>query len=156
MGYARHLTYAAHRRPVTSTYGVPMPPDERGKAFAKLITEARHKKGWRQEDLVAATGISRRTLSRWEGGDAERPDPDQVRAVCLALGVDPRLAAVALGYLSADEVGGAVPERQPLTPEEEEVLEILRDPKVPSAAKEPLIDHLRFLRDQRRNPRKTG
>ncbi len=155
MSYARHMTHAAHRTPLTSTYGVPMPADDRGKAFAKLITEARHKRGWRQEDLVAATGISRRTLTRWEGGDAERPDPEQVRAVCLALGIDPREAAVALGYLTRDEIGPVTP-RPPLDPEEEEILAILRDPKIPSRRKAALVELLRSLAEQRQNPRKTG
>jgi transcriptional regulator with XRE-family HTH domain len=155
MGYVRHMTHVTRREALTSTYGVPMPPDERGKAFAKLITEARHRKGWRQEDLVAATGISRRTLSRWEGGDAERPDPEQVRAVCLALGVDPREAAVALGYLTADEIGPVDP-RPPLDPEEVEILTILRDRRIPSHQKAALVELLRSLAQQRQQPRRTG
>lgn len=156
MGYARHVTYLAHRESLTSTYRVPMSPDERGKAFAKLIIEGRHRKGWRQEDLVAASGISRRNLSRWENGLAERPDPDQVRAVCLALGIDPRLAAVALGYLSPDEVGPVAEQGPPLTEEEQAVLAVLRNPKIPSAEKAPLVEYLKFLGDQRRDRRKTG
>lgn len=156
MSDAWHMTHMAHRERLTSTYRVRMPPDERGKAFAQLITDARHRKGWRQEDVVAASGISRRNLSRWETGLAERPDPDQVRAVCLALGIDPRLAAVALGYLSPDEVGPVAAQGPPLTEEEQDVLAVLRNPKIPSAEKAPLIEYLRFLGDRRRDQRKTG
>ena len=156
MGDARRMTHTAHRKPLASIYGVPMAPDDRGKAFAELIVEARRRKGWRQDDLVEASGVSRRLITRWEGGDASRPDPDKVRAVCLALGVDPRRAAIALGYLSPEDVGPAVNQPQPLSPEEEEILAILRDPQVPSAEKAPLLDYLRFLRDQRRNPRQVG
>jgi transcriptional regulator with XRE-family HTH domain len=156
MSYARHMTHAARREALTSIYGVPMPADDRGKVFAKLLTDARHKRGWRQEDVVAATGVSRRTLSRWESGIAERLDPEKVRAVCLALGVDPREAAVALGFLTPDEVTATAPQRPALSQEEEEILAILRDPQVPSSEKGPLVEYLKFLSAQRRNPRKTG
>jgi transcriptional regulator with XRE-family HTH domain len=156
MSYARPVTHVAHREALTSIYGVPMPVDDRGKAFAKLIIDGRQKRSWRQDDLVAASGVSRRLLTRWEGGEAERPDPEKVRAVCLALGIDPREAAVALGYLTEDEIAPAKPAR-PLDPEEQEILEILRDPTVPSAEKAPLIATLRFLRDRHHHEgRRTG
>lgn len=149
------MTHTAHRKPVTSTYGVPMPAEDRGKAFARLIIDGRQKRGWRQEDLVAASGVSRRLLTRWEGGEAERPDPEKVRAVCLALGIDPREAAVALGYLTPDEIGPMSP-RPPLEPDEEEILAILRNPKIPSHQKAALVELLRSLAEQRQQPRKTG
>jgi hypothetical protein len=97
-------------------------------------------------------------VTRWEAGDARRPDPEQVRAVCLALGIDPRQAAVALGYLTAEEIAPSAGGGQSLSDEEREVLAILRDAQVPSAEKAPLVDYLRFLGSQRRNQtqKKTG
>jgi transcriptional regulator with XRE-family HTH domain len=128
--------------------------DDRGKAFAKLIIEGRRVRGWRQEDLVAASGVSRRLLTRWEGGEAERPDPDKVRAVCVALGIDPRRAAVALGYLSADEVENPQPAKR--SPTIEEVIEILEDPEIPDAKKLEWIAYLRYLREERRNSQRAA
>lgn len=133
---------------ITYRHRVPASDNPRGEAFASLIREARRQRGWTQDKLVEVSGVSRSTILRWEAGDASRPDPDQVRAACRALGVDPRRAAVALGYLSPEE---ADPPGEPrkLTPEEEEVVSILQDPGVPSAKKAEWVDYLRFLRDQR-------
>lgn len=158
MREARNVSGTTQTTTLTSTYGhrVPANDNPRGEAFANLIRKGRRAKGWTQDRLVEESGVSRSTVLRWEGGDASRPDPDQVRAVCLALGIDPRRAAVALGYLTADEVAAMDSQGRPLTVEEEEILAILRDPQVPSVKKAPLVDYLRFLRDQERNPRKTG
>ncbi|MFY1686403.1 helix-turn-helix transcriptional regulator [Plantactinospora sp. WMMB782] len=115
-------------------------------AFANLIKQGRQRRGWRQEDLVAASGVSRRTLTRWEGGDAERPDLDQVRAVCIALGIRPIDAAIALGLLEADEIDQPPP--PPVDPRADELLDVLQDERIPKAAKEALLTLLRQLRNQ--------
>lgn len=78
--------------------------NQRGQAFASLLITARQRRGWTQDQLVKNTGISRSTIIRWESGEAARPDPDHVRAVCTALDIDQRDALVALGYLTAEEV----------------------------------------------------
>lgn len=158
MREARNVSGTTQTTSLTSTYGhrVPANDNPRGEAFANLIREGRRAKGWTQDRLVDESGVSRSTVLRWEAGDASRPDPDQVRAVCLALGIDPRRAAVALGYLTSDEVAAMDSRGHPLSEEEEEILAILRDPQVPSAEKAPLVGYLKFLGSQRRNPRKTG
>lgn len=115
--------------------------------FAELVTEGRRRKGWSQEDLETQSGVSRSTLSRWERGLADKPEAAHVRAVCGALGIDPRRAAVSLGYLTAEEVEG--PSRL-LDPEVEEILSILEDPAVPAGEKANWVDYLRFLRDRSR------
>lgn len=150
------MSGATQTTALTGTYrhGVPANDNPRGEAFANLIREGRRAKGWTQDRLVEASGVSRSTVLRWEAGDASRPDPDQVRAVCLALGIDPRRAAVALGYLTADEVAAMDSRGHPLSQEEEEILAILRDPSVPSAEKGPLVEYLRFLGGQRRQGNK--
>jgi ribosome-binding protein aMBF1 (putative translation factor) len=66
--------------------------------FADLIVEARRHKGWDQETLAEQAGLSRTTISRWESGLASSPNPAQVRAVCAALDIDPKVAAQKLGY----------------------------------------------------------
>ncbi|MEU7980547.1 helix-turn-helix transcriptional regulator [Micromonospora sp. NPDC049081] len=122
------------------------PSNERGKAFAALIRDARTRLGWTQDQLVERSPVSRSTLLRWESGDASRPEPEQVRAVCLVLGIDPREAAVALGYITAEELHPSTELRERLPEDLEEVVEILRDPRVPSVAKEALLGYLRELR----------
>lgn len=158
MRETRDVSGATQTTRVINTYRhrVPSNDNPRGEAFANLIRDGRRAKGWTQDRLVEESGVSRSTVLRWEGGDASRPDPDQVRAVCIVLGIDPRRAAVALGYLTPEEIAPPGGGGQPLSDEEREILTILRDPQVPSAEKEPLVDYLRFLGAQRRNPRKTG
>lgn len=81
---------------------------ERGAAFASLIISARRERGWTHDELTTRSGVSRSTLFRWEAGNATAPNPDQLRRVCHALGVDHRHALVALGYLTdADLVQAA-------------------------------------------------
>ena len=94
-----------------------------------------------QEELVERTGVSRSTVNRWERGDAERPDPDQVRVVCKALKVDPVEATIALGYLSREDVAG----RRVLDPGIEEVVALLEDPALSTEEKRRWIDYLKYL-----------
>lgn len=117
--------------------------DERGERFAQLIRNARRTAGVSQDDVAHHTGISRSQIIRWESGGASRPDPGYVRAVCTFLGIDPRDAAIALGYLSREEAYGASPRLLPAMVEE--VIELLADPTVPDEQKNQWIDYLRFL-----------
>lgn len=130
---------------------VPNDVPERGRNFANLIREARRNKGMTQQQVIDGTGMSKTTIIRWESGNAERPDPDQVRTVCAFLDIDPRRAAVALGYLSPDELGSPDVAGRTLDPAILEVIEALEDPNVSSAEKQQWIDYLRFLR-QRSQP----
>lgn len=116
--------------------------------FGELIANARRAKGWSQEDLERKSGVSRGTLSRWERGLADRPEPENVRAVCRVLGIDPRQAAVALGYLTAEEVQTAA--RPQLDPEVERALAALEDPSLPREKRREWIDYLVYLKDQAR------
>lgn len=129
-------------------YSCVMSDASRPPTFAELIVEGRRQRGWSQDELEAESGVSRSTLSRWERGLADKPEPAHVRAVCAALGLDPRRAAVALGYLTQEEVDGDHPR---LDPNIEEVLAILQDPAVPGAEKESWIDYLKFLQAKARN-----
>lgn len=135
----------ARDQALTSLYSAHMPEPGQKDAFANLIKAGRVRRGWRQEDLVAASGVSRRTLTRWEGGEADRPDLDQVRAVCIALGIRPIDAAIALGLLDADEIDQP-PAPAPVDPRAEAIIDLLQDPDIPAAAKDALLTLVRQLR----------
>lgn len=130
----------------------------RGQQFGRLIREARLNGGLTQDALVAESGVSRSTILRWERGEAERPDPEQVRAVCRVLRIDPVKAAVALGYITAEEAGLAAPEEssRPSNPTFSEVLDILEGGGLTQEEIDHWVGYLRYLRQQARERRKAG
>lgn len=129
----------------------PVPTAENpGQNFARVIRNARAAKDWTMQQLADASGVSLPAIQRWEAGHATHPDPDQVRAVCLALGIDPRRAAIALGFLSPDEVGTILGHNVP------ELLTLLRDPSVDSAAKAVALETLRASMDLSRRSREQA
>ena len=137
-----HTSHKMQRWTAASRYSCAMSGATPGQSFADLIADARRAKRWSQEDLETESGVSRSTLSRWERGLADRPEAEHVRAVCKALGIDPRRAAVALGYLTQEEVSGG---DNRLPEDLEEILAILADPAIPASAKEEWKRYLRFL-----------
>lgn len=152
MYHARYVAGAERTVSASSAYrrGV-SPANPRGAAFGALIREARLRAQMTQEELVDRSGVSRSTILRWESGEANRPDPDQVRAAARALNVDPIRAAIALGYISADDLGDRTTTR-PLSPEIADVVRILEDPTVPASQKADWVAYLRYLRAQQRKP----
>ena len=153
MSYAQHKTHIARDHALTSHYGVHMPTPERGQAFARLIVEGRKRRGWRQEDLEKASGVSRRTITRWENGDAQKTEADKVRAVVRVLGINPLEAAIALGYVNPEE--DDTPEPVHRDPALQELIEMFEDPSVPEATKTAALDYLRYLRNKPQPP-ETG
>jgi transcriptional regulator with XRE-family HTH domain len=147
MSYAQRTTHVTRDHALTSIYAATMPPSDRGRAFAALLLAARKRKGLRQEDVAERSGVSRRTLTRWEGGNAERTDADGVRAVCEVLGIDPTDAAIALGYVDP----GPRPEPPP-NPTLEEVIDMFLDDRVPDEVKWEAVRYLRYLRTQPAGP----
>lgn len=135
-------------------HGVPSQNSPRGERFAQFIKEARTQAGIPQDTLADRAGVNRTTVIRWESGAAERPDPEQVRRVCEVLGVDARWAAVALGYLTAEEVHGTGGARQ--SAEIEEVLNILEDPTVPAGKKAEWVAYLKYIRNEAYRGRSAG
>lgn len=123
---------------------MPPTPDQRGNAFAQLIREGRRRRGWTQDTLIEEADVSRSTVLRWEAGKVERPDPEQVRKVFRALGLDPREAAVALGYLTREELGLSPDPPRIHDASVEEVIAILEDPNVSNAEKSEWVEYLRF------------
>jgi transcriptional regulator with XRE-family HTH domain len=136
----------AVRLPRLHAYDCAMRDATAAQQFATLIRTAIQKDGRTQEELETTTGISRSTWSRWVRGLADRPDAEHVRIACKTLGIDPRRAAIALGYLTEEEVTGTP--TPVLNPEVEDILNILQDPKVDPAEKQAWINYLKFLRDK--------
>jgi transcriptional regulator with XRE-family HTH domain len=130
--------------------------NDRGHAFAKLIRDARKAREMTQEQVIEGSGVSKTTLIRWESGRAERPDPEQVRMLCRFLGIDPRQAAVALGYLTAEDLGPPEVADRKLDPSILEVIQVLEDPSVPEAEKQQWIKYLLYLREQSRRGRRNA
>lgn len=150
MSDARRTPRVARDQALTSLYSAHMPEPGQKDAFANLIKEGRVRRGWRQEDLVAASGVSRRTLTRWEGGEADRPDLDQVRAVCIALGIRPIDAAIALGLLDPDEIDPAIQTPPPpADPRVNEIIDLLQDDGIPTATKDAIWTLIRQMRNAR-------
>jgi transcriptional regulator with XRE-family HTH domain len=87
-------------QPDDTTHGGSAPLRERLAELATLIVNARHAKGWTQQDLAEEAGISRPTVNRYEQGKTTTPDPGVVWPVTRALGLDPRRVAVLLGYVT--------------------------------------------------------
>lgn len=132
-----------HRGSVTGSYGFAMREDAspEGAAFATLLRESRAERGLLQEDVIRATSISRSTYLRWEAGGIDRPDPRQVREVCLVLGINPRRSAVALGLVTNDELG-LPPDEPKYHPAVVQIGRILADPSVPEPARDALLHTL--------------
>jgi transcriptional regulator with XRE-family HTH domain len=137
-------------------YRHPVPTNPPGDAFGALIRDGRRQRGITQEALETETGVSRSTITRWERGDASTPNPEHVRAVCLALGIDPREAAVALGYLTAADLTPTDVQRQPLDPTLAAIVAKLRDPSVSEQDKQAAASYIAYLHSQARNRREAA
>jgi transcriptional regulator with XRE-family HTH domain len=120
--------------------------------FADLLSEARKNKGWSQERLEAESGVSRSSISRYERRLTDVPEPDHVRALCAALDIDPRRAAVSLRYLTADEIEPV----QPLDPKLQAVVDTLRDPRLSDTDRDKWIDYLTYLASKAGSPADRG
>lgn len=112
--------------------------------FARVVREAREQRGWNQDQLAEAAVVSRPTIQRWETAKTGTPEPENARRVFRALGLDPRLIPVILGYVTAEEMGLPPEPARVFNPTVEEVIRILEDPKVPATAKKEWVEFLRF------------
>jgi transcriptional regulator with XRE-family HTH domain len=121
-----------------------LPTEEPRERFARVIRHAREQRGWNQEELADAAGVSRPTVQRYEGGKTATPDAETSRRIFRALDLDPRLIPVVLGYVTAEEMG--LPAEQPrvFSATVEEAIRILEDPRVPAVQKAEWLEFLRF------------
>jgi transcriptional regulator with XRE-family HTH domain len=138
---------------LSSTYGDRVADDEPGRRFAQLLRSRRAELGLRQEDIAEKSGVSLSTIQRWEAGNVRNPDPAQVQAVCRVLGIRTVDAAVALGYVAAEDTEPAPP--PPIrSPALQELIDMFEDPAVPESMKREALNYLRYLRSQ--PPPETG
>jgi len=70
-----------------------------------MIREARLHRNLTQAALARHARVSLRLIARWEAGEAVWPQPEQLGAVCEALGLSRPRALVALGYLADTDLG---------------------------------------------------
>lgn len=134
-----HLGYAADVTPQPSA-----PEEEPRQRFARVVREARQQRGWSQDDLADAAEVSRPTVQRYEYAKTATPDPEAARRIFRALGLDPRLIPVVLGFVTAEEM--ALPPEPPrvFEPSLEEVIAIWEDPDVPVATKREWAEYLKY------------
>lgn len=105
-----------------------------------------------QDQVIDATGgeVSKSSLNRWENGKAIG-EPDKIRIAVLAMGADPREAAVALGLVTREE-WGLPPAPAPVDVVLRDPARELADPKLTDAAKELLrgsiIGAMKYWRSQ--------
>jgi transcriptional regulator with XRE-family HTH domain len=125
--------------------------------LGRLIREARADLGWTQDDLAAASGVSRPTIQRYENAKTA-PEFELVRAIVKALDVDPREVPVALGLVTREEMG-LPPERvraRRFDPTTEDILAMLGDPRYTDAEKVALRELLRAQLASRPQPEPNG
>lgn len=114
-------------------------------SFGDFIRKGRQRKGWSQDDLHAASGVSRSSISRWERGNLnDPPAPEHVRAACSALDLDPREAAVILGFLTPEELDGTNPY---IPADVETILELLEHPALSADERAELLGYLKVRLD---------
>lgn len=143
------VPYPSEISGLTSTYGDPVAVEEEaGKRFAALLREYRLAAKLKQEDVAERSGVSLRTISRWEGGDLRRPELEDVKAVCRVIGLSTVLAGVALGLLAPEDVEHLPEPPPPPDPMQDEAIAILRDPEMPEETKRAALHYLRYLRAQ--------
>ena len=77
--------------------------------LADKIIENRKKNGWSQEDLAYKLGVSRQSVSKWEGAQSV---PDMKKIVQMS-----ELFGVSTDYLLKDEIEDSVPDEAETVPE---------------------------------------
>jgi transcriptional regulator with XRE-family HTH domain len=130
------------------TLDPPFDEDDPLRRFAALIRSTREYRGWSQDDLAERAGVSRPTINRYEQAKTKAPQPEQARAIFIALRLDPRRIPVLLGYVTEEEMGLPPDTAREFHATTEDAIAILEDPKVDSRRKAQWLDYLRFLAGQ--------
>lgn len=141
-----HALGMAANQPLTSTYGDPVAAEEEGgRRFAALLREYRKRLDLRQEDVADRSGVSLSTINRWERGMVRNPKPDEVRAVCEAIGLPTVAAGIALGYIAPAEAEHLPEPPRRLDPTVAEAVAILEDEGMSREKKFAVLEYLRWL-----------
>lgn len=108
--------------------------------FATWLRYAREEAGWPKiaaTEVLKSKGIQWRTYFRWESGAIAKPDPAEIRKVCLCLGIDPREAAIAQGIITREEL--KLPPFEPVPYRLRPIVSVVRDRRIPEDVKEDLL-----------------
>jgi transcriptional regulator with XRE-family HTH domain len=112
--------------------------------FAVAVKTARLQRGWTQEDLNEASGVSRPTIQRYENAKVGQPHPLQCRMLFEALGLDVRRIPVLFGYVTAEEM--SLPPKPPrvLRPAVEEMVRLIDEGGVSDQIVGEWVSYLRW------------
>lgn len=111
-------------------------PAPRPSAFAAALTRYRKAKGWTQEQLAVATGITRLTVNKLERGARTNPTPETIAALTAALELGP----TALSSLSIDAAPQPAAASAPATLALVTSPKPLQKPPVPEIDTAPSVD----------------
>ena len=103
-----------------------------GSHIGMILKDLRRQRGWDQAALAAASGVSQAQISAIERRRYDSPRATTLAKLAAALGVSISAFFPEEGVSSAGvrERLAYWSEKGPLTPEEEELLELLRDPEM--------------------------
>lgn len=80
--------------------------------FSRVLKDARRAAGLTQEQLAEQTGVSARTILRWERGNITKPRGDELMAVADSVGIPREDALRAVGWLPDAPDNERTPEKQ--------------------------------------------
>ncbi|MFJ5668491.1 helix-turn-helix domain-containing protein [Micromonospora chalcea] len=75
-----------------------------GSQLGRLLRDARERHGLTLLDVARKGDLNSRTIERWENGILDNFDAVRLRILCSVLEVDHRVAAVALGFVDAEDL----------------------------------------------------
>lgn len=134
---------------------MPVDRDALGK-LAALIRVTRETRGWTQDELAEASGVSRPTIQRYEHRKTAVPQPDQLRRLFAALNIDVRRIPVVLGYVTAEEMGIPAEEPPPANASVAAIAAILADPQEDAEYKAYLVEMLQLALRRPRDHRSVN
>lgn len=117
--------------------------DDAAIRLGNAVREARGQRGWTQDQLAEASGVSRPTINRCENAKGVTR-PHTARALFLALGLDPRHLPVLLGHVTADEMGVPAKPVRVHSQLTEEAVELLESEWVTAEAAREWVAFLRW------------
>ena len=123
-----------------------MSPSQTGpQGLAEVVLRARKELGWTQDVLAQKAKVSVETIKRYERGKIQWPEPEKVRSIFRALGLDPREIPVILGLVTRAELDlppVIEPAVRRFSAETERIIAALEDPAFSAAEKAALYQLL--------------